>query len=178
MFQNINDYELLYLIKEQNEKALSLMYDKYSFLIHKVISVMNIPEIFRDEFLQEGLMILNNCIWKYNEVFEKTFCRFFELCLKRRFYRLIREFHLFEAKTIYLDSECEVKCHYLEEGYSSDYIINTLIDDELERLIAKEVLIGKLSPSYFAKKYNVNQKRVYNLVYKVKAILKNALQKK
>ncbi len=84
-----NDYELIYLIKtHSDEKALELMIGKYQNLIWKMIHLFNVQSKDQDDFYQEALILLVETVYSFNEQKNKTFTRYFELVLKRRFIRL------------------------------------------------------------------------------------------
>ena len=57
-FYKYNDYELLYLIDIGNEDALETLVWKYGYLIKSKINKMNIPQVLRDDFYQEGCITL------------------------------------------------------------------------------------------------------------------------
>lgn len=172
MFANINDYELLYLIGEQNEKARDLMYQKYSFLIRKTISVMNVPPFYQDEFFQEGLMLLMNVITTFDNSYNKTFCRFFELCLKRKFYRLFKDYMIYSSKIVRIEDVEDLSLPFMEED-SVVYQIKPRFDSNIEAKLYFDVVIGNLAPKEFARINGVDIKKVYNLIYKLKKNLKD-----
>lgn len=167
MYNNINDYELLYLIGEKNENALNLMITKYQAVINNQIKVLSIPFVFNEEFLQEGFMVIFKAIFDFKEEYGKTFYGYFLMCLKHRFYRLIKELDLFSYSYIEAPEELgsimsESVVHYNSFKFKND----------LEKLIYEEIFLSKCSPRFFAKKYNTNIKQVYNLIYKIKNMLK------
>ena len=73
-----NDYEIIHLIKEGNQDALALMFDKYKNLISKKISKFNLVYDYDDAY-QEALMILYKSIVKFDDRQLKSFTRFFEI---------------------------------------------------------------------------------------------------
>ncbi|MCD6482238.1 MAG: helix-turn-helix domain-containing protein, partial [Candidatus Izimaplasma sp.] len=83
-----NDYEIIDLIREGNNEALELMFDKYSKLISKKIYKFNLYQEYDDMF-QEGMMILYKSIKAFDDSFSKTFTRYFELNLDRKYITLL-----------------------------------------------------------------------------------------
>ena len=66
-FKNYNDYELIYYIKDGNEAALDFMIKKYEPLIKKLTTSFIRFSDKRDDLIQEGYLILMECIDKYND---------------------------------------------------------------------------------------------------------------
>jgi RNA polymerase sporulation-specific sigma factor len=58
MIYQYNDSELLYLMYEDCEIALGILFNKYSNLIKKRLSDFRIHAKNYDDFYQEGLMML------------------------------------------------------------------------------------------------------------------------
>lgn len=85
-----NDYELLYLAKELNEEAIMIIYQKYDSLIMKKAHIYQNSLNF-DDLCQEGKMVLNKAIQKFNEIYNKTFTKYFELLIERRFIDIYRK---------------------------------------------------------------------------------------
>lgn len=91
-----NDYELLYLMNEFDEEAERIFYDKYTNLIRMRIYKFRIKDRYQDDFLQEGLYMLFVATKTYNDYSKKTFNKYFDLILQRRFARLLsQEKHYF-----------------------------------------------------------------------------------
>ena len=87
---HMNDYELLYLIYEKNDFALEIMYEKYAPLIHARIRDFRIQRN-KEDFFQEGLLVLNKAINRFNMNYNKTFTKYFDLILQRRFIQILRK---------------------------------------------------------------------------------------
>ena len=87
-----NDYELIYLYKEtSSEEALIKLINKYKRLIWKNIYKFYVPISYHDDFYQEGLITLVNALNTFDSSYNKTFTRYFELILYRRFIALKKE---------------------------------------------------------------------------------------
>ena len=72
-----NDYELLYLIKDGNEKAFNYFFQKYDCLIIKIAIDLYPQGDKQDDLVQEGRMILYDCIKNYDSSYGTPFFSFF-----------------------------------------------------------------------------------------------------
>ena len=90
MFQ-YNDYELLYLIQENCDIALDIMYQKYVPLIYSRIRSFHIKEWNKEDFFQEGLISLHRAITTFREDKNKTFTKYFDLILQRKYIQILRK---------------------------------------------------------------------------------------
>ena len=97
MEDKYNDNELLYLMREGSIEAEEIIYKKYIFLIHKRISTFKIQKRYRDDFFQEGLMCLNVAINTYCDMYKKSFNKFFDLILQRKFIALLKKDQMVQA---------------------------------------------------------------------------------
>lgn len=84
-----NDYELLYLMNEFDEEAETIFYNKYTNLIKARIYKFNIKDRYREDFLQEGLYMLFRAVRTYDEFSNKSFNKYFDLILQRKFMNLL-----------------------------------------------------------------------------------------
>jgi len=92
-YQNFNDYEILYLISENNELAYECMYSKYNpyikkraFLLYKKYKNVGIEY---DDLIQEGMFGLSEALKKYNVNEGNLFFTLATLCIKREMERVI-----------------------------------------------------------------------------------------
>lgn len=86
-----NDYELLYLISENCEIALDIMFQKYIPLIKSRMRSFHIKEWNKEDFFQEGLISLYKAISTFREDKNKTFTKYFDLILQRKFIQILRK---------------------------------------------------------------------------------------
>ena len=82
MAMSLNEYELIYLIREQNEEALKLLLQKYTPFIGKLASRYRVKGIDYEDFLQEGLVAFNKAIYSYNEYAPISFYTYCMTCSK------------------------------------------------------------------------------------------------
>ena len=88
-YKNVNDYEVMYMIRENDEESVGLMYKKYIPLIKKIASkyfsfIKNCGVEF-DDLVQEGMIALNDAIISYNEASNTLFYTYLTICLERHF---------------------------------------------------------------------------------------------
>lgn len=167
IFKDLNDYELLYLIKEGNEKAYWLFLKKYEPFIVKLSK--RFYSIYDDDFLYDGYLILNEAINKYDEKYNKTFYKFFELLLARYYCKFIRKSSMENValNEYYYRLTLSKRRSYDERvELAKGEIYN--IKDELLKNIILEYIYSDQTITTICKKYNYNVKNVYNKLYEIK----------
>ena len=97
-----NDYELLYLISENNDWALDIMFQKYIPLIKARIRSFKIKYWNYDDFFQEGLIMLHRAIQTFNPESRKTFNKYFDLILQRKFIQILKKesYHFYNVDLV------------------------------------------------------------------------------
>ena len=86
-----NDYELLYLMSEFDEEAERILFEKYTNLIKARIRKFGVKPRYKEDFVQEGLYMLVVAVRTYNELSNKTFNKYFDLILQRKFLKIIQK---------------------------------------------------------------------------------------
>lgn len=168
-----NDYELLYLISEHSEAALEIMYEKYRPLIYARIKDFNIGRYSFDDFYQEGLLVLHQCIWRFSDLYNKTFTRFFEMCLQRRIMDILRVNSKYFYNTIImsdLDYLKEEKIDYHSSQETLDDIIVNL--SSLEKEVFELKYVYNYTIKEISEKLNVDVKKIYNALARIKTKIK------
>lgn len=89
-----NDYELLYLISENNESAKEIFYDKYKPTVEvkarKYFQAVKGNGIELNDLIQEGMIGLSNAISDYQEQKNIKFSTFAATCIERNILTYIR----------------------------------------------------------------------------------------
>ena len=89
-----NDYELLYLISENNESAKEIFYDKYKPTVEvkakKYFRAVKGNGIELNDLIQEGMIGLSNAISDYQEQKNIKFYTFAATCIERNILTYIR----------------------------------------------------------------------------------------
>jgi len=166
-----NDYEIIDLIKQGNEDALKLMVNKYERFIAKKIHKFNLAYHF-DDLKQECIIILYRSVMMFDEGYNKTFTRFFEMNIERHMMSTINKFkRQSELKYFYEDSIAE-NVHALHEP-SVYYQLHV---DEIEKILTpfefKVYTLRELKNqtiSLLVKQCNESEKSIYNALYRAKA---------
>ena len=174
MYLEHNDYEIISLIEERNDEAIALMFRKYTPLIYKKIDLFNLHHEW-DDMYQEGLMILHHSLMKFDTKYGKSFTRFFEMNLERRFISIVskksRRNEIFNNNVFYIHES------NIDKGENSVYY--QLYLDEIKKILTKrENLVYTLrelhnySINYIKQEYGLDEKVVYNSLYRAKAKIK------
>ncbi len=86
-YKKVNDYEVMYMIKEGNDDARDLMLKKYEPLVRKIagnyFSFSKDSGVEYEELVQEGLVGLYKAILCYKEESNVLFFTFAQVCIKR-----------------------------------------------------------------------------------------------
>lgn len=163
-----NDNELLYLFSEGIEEALEILFDKYVGLINKRISAFKIQIRFRDDFFQEGMMALLTAIRSYCDMYNKTFNKYFDLILQRRFIKIMKSEKNYIYRVVLYDDYSLLPLKLNEEvdsSYENEVRLGLLSKKEKEvYLLVKE----NCSIKEISEKLNVDVKSVYNCLYRIK----------
>lgn len=166
-----NDYELLYLIEENDDIALDIMYNKYIPLIKSRIKSFRIKAWNHEDFLQEGLLVLNKAIQTYRVDKNKSFTKYFDLILQRRFIQILRK----ESNNFY-NVDLVGAGEYLEEPKISyddrlDDCISRCNFSDFEQEVLKYYKLGIKSKD-IAEALNCRVKQVYDATDRIKKKIK------
>ncbi|MGI6787493.1 MAG: sigma-70 family RNA polymerase sigma factor [Acholeplasmataceae bacterium] len=157
----MNDYELIYLVQNhQDGIALDFLFEKYKLLIWKYIHQYNVPYYEQEDFFQEGLLMLHKAIISFNEAKNKTFTRYFELILKRRFWALLKRLPKYVIKDI-----PEIQGSYILR--ETEIVIPDL-KSKLELDIFEMYFVNNESISDISKKRGYKVKQIYNAIYRIR----------
>ena len=110
-YKKINDYEVVYMVRENDEEAREIIFNKYIPIVRRIASdhlaLAKMARIEYEDLVQEGLIALNEAINKYNERSEVLFYTFLCVCVERRILTYCRKMNS-----------------------SKHYLLNTSLDDE------------------------------------------------
>lgn len=94
MYKDQNDYELLYLVSENNEEANEMFYKKYKPIIeikaNKMYPAIKNKGYELNDLIQEGMIGLSQALKDYKEQKNVTFSTFANLCINRQMLTFIR----------------------------------------------------------------------------------------
>lgn len=170
MYINCNDYELLYLINDGNEKALNVLFEKYEHLI-RMLAKEYVPYGNTSlDLAQEFRMVLFRCIKCYKDDFRISFYSYFLISVNRKAKKMIKSDYYQES--LLLSEEC---LSYYDSSYKNDdFMIKTIVNlinnkykDKIYLDIFYDCIIGGISLSQYAIENNL----IYaNLYYKYKKL--------
>ncbi len=166
-----NDFELLYLMSESEIEAQEILYKKYTNLILSRIRKFKIQERYRDDFLQEGLLYLHKAIITFNPDNGKSFNKYFDLILQRRYIQI-----LMKEKSYFYDVSLVAEVGIVSDKNSFEYNGE---NNHYYSVFEKEVLeltMKKYSPRDIAKTLGCDVKRIYNCLNRIRSKAKDILK--
>ena len=91
-YKDINDYELLDYIAENNEDAEDMIFKKYDPLINSLAKSMHNPNtgLDKNDLIQEGRIGLHKAIDNFDSAEEASFYTFARLCIERQMINALR----------------------------------------------------------------------------------------
>lgn len=170
MYKDFNDYELIYLSREHNDKALKALLTKYQVYIQKTIYEYGLTYL-KEDALQECLILLTECVKKYNMDSNCLFFTYFSVCVK---HHIIKYLRLQTKNDQILEYNEQIDYDTLNESNNSFFFEEKPIsfNTEIERNIYEKIFKDGMKAREFVKEYNVDIKQVYNYIYKIRKILK------
>ncbi len=200
-YSKINDYEVLYLVKENDEFATNLLYKKYQPLIDKKAyyyhRLYQNKGVELEELKQEGYVGLQNALSQFDESYDNLFYTFAILCIDRQMKTCVKraksakeEFY-YQALSLERDIESSVS---LESLIANPFGVNPKDSVEITTLYqyltefkhtlpymescAFELRTNGFKYKEIAKLLNLSSRLVENYLYKSRKLLKKYLDKK
>lgn len=103
-YSDLNDYELISYINENNEEANNIIIKKYEPLINSIairmIKTCPYLGIEKSDLVQEGMIALNHAIGYFNEQKDITFYTYVKTCIERRLISTITSAKRLKHKTL------------------------------------------------------------------------------
>ncbi len=146
----IDDYELLYLINENSEEALTELYNKYCNLIYYKIGKYSKNSNNFDDFFNEAIVAFFEAIREYKD--DRKFTTFLNLCIDRRLNNYKKT--ITRKKNIPLNIAISLDEENIE--YSS------VIDNNPEKILMEEESYNLLRNTIL-KKLNYQEELVFKL---------------
>lgn len=172
-FDNYNDNELIYLIREGSEFALNYLFKKYDVLIYKIATKYYDNGDKFDDLLQEGRMILYSCINSYDFNRGASFYSFFSVCLKRRYMKLINDDDYYSSTVLCEDLGLLPDSKHLD--YTKLYSLSRKLKNTEFYDMFNECIIENLPLALYAKKNNISYSICYRKYCLMLKKLKNLL---
>ena len=188
------DSELEYLLKNNNEIAQDLLYEKYKFIIDSILykykRVFLAYNIDFDEVKEEANLAFSYAIHNYDEKKEASLNTFITLCVERRVRTIIKKYETVKSKviseTISLNNNKDINLENMfgDETYEplkkisnidmlkyiNKEVKNLLSDSELE---VYNLLIQGMDYHEIASILNKTSKQVDNTIQRIRKKLQN-----
>lgn len=177
IFRNYNDFEIVNLIRKGDDEAFAFMVDKYKFLIAKKIRNFNLVESYEDIY-QEALMILHKSVLKFDEHFNKSFTRYFEMNLTNKLISLKKKHNNYGK---FLAQKLATLCDYSIYDASHPYYTSCEVEEALsylsdfEKVVFNAKIINRKTVRETAQKLKCSEKKIYNALDRIKNKIKKHL---
>ncbi len=140
-YNSYTDEQIVSLIKQGDEKALSYLLEKYKNLVNMKVGRYFIIGAEREDIIQEGMIGLFKAIKNYNSERQNSFKSFANICIERQLITAIKSSN--RQKNIPLNSYLSLNtAAYDNNEEDSVELIDTfdskLIEDPLETVMKKE----------------------------------------
>ncbi len=166
-YKAYNDYELIYMVQDhQDMMALDILFTKYDKFIHKKISQFYVFDSDRDDFYQEGLISLHKSILTFKDSYNKTFMRYFETVLERKFINLNQKRKRYRQEMDHLIQEAKYLPLCVEETHETYQ--KQSFKSPLEEAIYDAYFKENQKITSIARTYQLDPKQVYNAIYRIK----------
>ena len=188
-----NDFELVSLIRENNEEAREILYNKYKPIIVK----KSTDQIYKlgsygmeiNDLIQEGYIGLDNAINCFNEKENTSFYTFALLCIDRQIITYIKKntnnkamvlndaINLDDGKEYWFRDNTDIEGSFINKEDAKEFI--NLICDSLSD-IEKKVFSLKLEGydiGEIANLLNKDTKVIYNTLHRIKYKIKLIMNK-
>lgn len=163
MLYEDNDYELLYLINENNEQAKEIIYKKYENVVRikskKYYPYIKNSGIEFNDLVQEGLIGLSNAINAFKNEKNVTFSTFANKCIDLHLLSYIRKIK--NTKNIILNNSISID-NINDYGTPIKDFVRDKKNISPEELLIKEEIQNNIS-NVIENKFTVLEKKVFNL---------------
>ncbi|MDD2435064.1 MAG: sigma-70 family RNA polymerase sigma factor [Bacilli bacterium] len=202
-YRDYNDNELISYIKENNEEANNIIFEKYRPLIigasQKMFNYCKNSGLELNDLIQEGMLGLNQAINSFDTTRDITFYTYAKTCIERKIVSLVVASRRLKHKIlnesisleVYNDSEEIVSLDKLlgDNSYNPENIIfdmeknNELIDQIEKNLTSFEQQVFELKINNFnyneiAEILDKDSKSIDNALQRIKTKIKNELNLK
>ncbi|MBQ1495745.1 MAG: sigma-70 family RNA polymerase sigma factor [Bacilli bacterium] len=171
-YNNENDYELLYLVSENNDEARDIFYNKYENIIKiKALKYKKYVESMGydyNDILQEGRLGLTNAINSFKEHKDVKFYTFANLCIDRQLATFIRDISRDKHKLLNTSISLDSTTNSVGRPLTEIILDEKNVDPELSFIEAeeKEELYNKIDELLTNSEKDVFDLRVQGFSYK------------
>lgn len=197
-YSDLNDYELISYINENNEDANNIIIKKYEPLINSIATRMikTCPYLGLDksDLVQEGMIALNHAIGYFNEQKDITFYTYVKTCIERRLISTItsaqrlKHKNLNESVSFDTDEEGTLDFFLKDETTNPERIvINEESNNEKINLIKEkltdlenhvfDLLLSSFTYKEIANMLDKEPKQIDNAIQRIKVKVKEVIKK-
>lgn len=182
-YKDINDYELISMVREASEEAKDILFEKYKYIIdieiRKYLRACKGTRYDYNDLYQDALVGFSDAINSYREDKQTALASFITLCVDRKLQAAILRAGRLKNKMI-TDS---ISLEYVYDSFTSplmDVISDNSKNDPLENIVKEEKmeeLQNKIKDSLSRSEYDVYLLMVTGLKYdEIAMILKKDLK--
>lgn len=183
MYKEHNDYELLYLVSENNEDAKDIFFDKYRPIVElkakKLYPCVINKGYELNDLIQEGMIGLSQAMNDYKEQKNVKFSTFASICIERQIMTFVRDVNRQKHKilndSLSIDSTIDKKGRPLKEIIFDEKNRNP--EDSLIEIDEEVELLSKIKSLLTDKEYEVFELRKQGFSYQEIALLLNTTKK-
>lgn len=201
MSNQISDHELMYLVRENDEEAWSMILKRYERLIymimHKHMHVIKTLRIDRDDVFQEGNLGLYDAILNYQDHLCMPLYPFAKVCIERRIQSLFRKHSSQSYQILRTALSLDQAINEDDQMYLCDVIpsppslkephqyVNTLVlEEKIEHVLSKctslerEIFDYRMQGypyQWIAKTCDIKSKTIDNTMSKIKKALRQVI---
>ncbi len=156
-----NDYELLYMVSDNNEEANEAIYKKYesviSYYAKKYLPFVEGKGIDYNDLYQEGLIGLDSAIRNYKEQKDIKFSTFAFMCIKRKIFTAVKVAN--RKKHSILNDSYSIDYHNEDDKNGFENVVYTNLGG------IEDILVSKENTEYFNERLNEEltslEKKIY-----------------
>lgn len=192
------DFELIDMVSENHEEATDILYEKYNYIVEVLLSkykrsAMHLG-VDLNEFRQEAMVGFSDALVNYNQEANASLSTFISLCVKRRLRNYLRKASTQKNKM--LQEMYSLDYESTEEVSLRDFIGDNRKDPQVtlednENVAALKEKINEVLSPFEKEVYalmingftydeissilNINQKKVYNTIARIRSKIKEIL---
>lgn len=164
-YKDTNDYEVMYLIGENTEEAITTLYKKYKPIIvnlaYKYYKIIDGKGLELEDFIQEGYIGLDRAIKKYSLSKNCLFYTFANLCIERQMQSVFRNYKTKKQEILNNAISFDYELPYTDMTLG-DIIDDTKNCDPLDDLLDKEYETNLI---VFQNELSIIQAQIFELRY-------------
>ncbi len=138
-FENMEDEEIILLIKDNNKDALNYLLSRYRELVYMKVSKYFIIGAEKDDIVQEGMIGLYKAIKSFNGEKHNSFKTFANMCIERQLITAIKTSN--RQKHMPLNSYLSLNTSTYDDDEDKtllDVLNNKTIEDPLDTITKRE----------------------------------------